>query len=223
MTFKRYLLLGSILIIFFLGYFLIDPSWLTIEAIQGYRHQITSLYTQHPTILSFAYFIVYVMTTTLSLPFATPLTLLGGAILGFGWGVFWVSFASSLGATLAFLISRYLFRDLLLNRYGDALSTFNDGLEKDGGFYLFAMRLVPVFPFFLINILAGLSPMPVRVFYVVSQLAMLPGTMVYVYAGQALGTLQSFSDIGSPSLIFAFVLLGIFPLLAKKTLLYFRR
>ncbi len=134
------------------------------------------------------------------------------------WGTVIVSFASTIGATLAFLAARFLFRDSVENRFGDRLNAVNEGMKKDGAFYLFTLRLIPVFPFFMINLLMGLTAIKTRTFFWVSQLGMLAGTIVYVNAGTQLGKITSLSDILSPGLVFSFVLLGLFPLLAKTVI-----
>ena len=160
-----------------------------------------------------AYFAAYILVTGLSLPGAAVMTLIGGALFGLLWGTVIVSFASSLGATLAFLASRFLLRDWVQGRFGDRLKAINSGVEKEGAFYLFALRLVPAFPFFLINLAMGLTPIRTWTFYWVSQTGMLAGTIVYVYAGTTLGEFKI-----SLELLLAFALLGIFPLIAKKAL-----
>jgi uncharacterized membrane protein YdjX (TVP38/TMEM64 family)/thioredoxin reductase len=162
------------------------------------------------------FFVAYVAVTGLSLPGAAVMTLAGGAIFGLFWGLLLVSFASSLGATLAFLASRFLLRDWVQKRFGDRMRAINAGIAKEGGFYLFTLRLVPLFPFFVINLVMGLTPLKTRTFYWVSQLGMLAGTLVYVNAGTQLARIDSLAGILSPALLGSFVLLGIFPLLAKK-------
>jgi uncharacterized membrane protein YdjX (TVP38/TMEM64 family) len=152
----------------------------------------------------------------LSLPGAALLTLAGGAVFGLLWGVVIVSFASSIGATLAFLISRFLLRDWVQQRFGQRLQAIDEGVKREGAFYLFTLRLVPVFPFFLVNLLSGLTGMKARTFYWVSQLGMLAGTVVYVNAGTQLAKIDSLSGILSPGLLGSFALLGVFPLLARK-------
>ena len=144
------------------------------------------------------------------------MTLAGGALFGLWAGLVFVSFASTIGATLAFLASRFLLKESVLNRFGEKLTAINQGIEEDGAFYLFTLRLVPLFPFFIINLAMGLTPIRTGVFYLVSQLGMLPGTLVFVNAGTQLGKIESASGILSPGLLFSFVLLGVFPLLAKK-------
>ena len=170
-----------------------------------------------------AFFVGYVAVTALSLPGAAIMTLLAGALFGLAAGVIVVSFASSIGATLAFLVARFLLGESIQKKYGDKLKKINEGVDKEGNFYLFTMRLIPAFPFFLINILMGLTRIPALSFYWVSQLGMLAGTVVFVYAGTALAQVESVSDVLSPQLIAAFVALGVFPLAAKKAIEYVRR
>jgi uncharacterized membrane protein YdjX (TVP38/TMEM64 family)/thioredoxin reductase len=158
---------------------------------------------------------VYVLAAAVSIPGAVILTLAAGAIFGVGLGLLVVSFASSIGALLAFLVARYLLRDLVQARFGKRLAPINEGMRRDGTFYLLTLRLVPVFPFWLINLLSGLTPISALRFYVVSQLGMLPGTLVYVNAGTQLAAIQRPGDVFSPALLGSFVLLGLFPLLAK--------
>lgn len=146
------------------------------------------------------------------------MTLVGGAIFGVIWGLLLVSFASSIGATIAFLFSRYLFRESIQDRFSDKLQKLNAGIKKEGAFYLFTLRMVPIFPYFIINAVMGLTPIRTTAFFIVTQLGMLPATAVYVNAGVQISRIESLSDILSPEIIASFVLLGIFPLIAKKTL-----
>ncbi|WP_275099767.1 FAD-dependent oxidoreductase [Sedimenticola hydrogenitrophicus] len=202
----------SLFFIFDLGQYLsLDYLKSQQAALQDYRQA-------HPLQTAAVMFVIYVLVTALSLPGATVMTLGVGAIFGLFWGTVLVSFASTLGATLAFLISRFLLRDLVQNRFGDKLKAINAGIEKDGAFYLFGLRLVPLFPFFVINLAMGLTTLKTLTFAWVSQLGMLLGTLVYVNAGTQLGQLESLSGILSPGLISSFVLLGLFPLIAHKTL-----
>lgn len=168
-----------------------------------------------PVLVAALYFAAYVAVTALSLPGAAVMTLAGGALFGRGWGLLIVSFASTIGATLAFLVSRHLLRDSVHARFGARLRAIDEGIARDGAFYLFSLRLVPAFPFFLINLLMGLTPIRTRTFYWVSQLGMLPGTLVYVNAGTELGAVDSLAGVLSPGLVASFVLLGLFPLLAR--------
>lgn len=169
------------------------------------------------------FFVIYVGVTALSLPGAAVMTLLAGALFGVVAGVVVVSFASSIGATLAFLVARFLLGESLQKKYGDKLQKINEGVEREGRFYLFAMRLVPAFPFFLINILMGLTRLPALSFYWVSQLGMFPGTIVYVYAGTELSKIESLGGILSPGLIAAFAALGLFPIVSKKIVAALRK
>ncbi len=166
-------------------------------------------------IAALSYFALYVVVTAFSIPGAAVFTLLGAALFGFTAGLILVSFASTLGATLAFLSSRYLLRDWVQSRFGSKLETINEGVNRDGAFYLFSLRLIPVFPFFLINLVMGLTPIKTLQFYFVSQLGMLPGTAVYINAGTQLAQIDSLSGIVSPTVLLSFALLGIFPIAAK--------
>jgi uncharacterized membrane protein YdjX (TVP38/TMEM64 family) len=196
--------------------------FLTLEAMQQSLDGLRQAFAEHPLFMVGGFFVCYVLMAALSLPGATVMGLAGGAVFGFWVATLAVSFASSLGATLAFLLSRHLFGDLVQRRFGDRLAAVNEGVARDGAWYLFTLRLIPVFPFFVINLVMGLTPMPTRTFYWVSQLGMLGGTMVYVNAGKELGSLTSLSGILSPSLILAFALLGLFPLIVKNGLAWFR-
>ncbi|MEX2333024.1 MAG: VTT domain-containing protein, partial [Pseudohongiella sp.] len=169
------------------------------------------------------YFLAYVVVTALSLPGAAIMTLLGGAIFGLGWGVLLASFASTIGATLAFLASRLLLHDWVQGRFGKSLKTINKGVERDGAFYLFSLRLVPLFPFFLINLVMGLTPIKTVTFYWVSQVGMLLGTAVYVNAGVELGQLSSLGGLLSGSLILSFALLAMLPWVGKAVVALIRR
>lgn len=175
------------------------------------------LFSEQPLLTGAIFFGVYVVATALSIPGAAALTLIGGAIFGLGWGLLLISFASSIGATLAFLMTRLLLKDWVQAKFGHYLSTINKGVEKDGAFYLFTLRLIPVVPFFVINLVMGLMPIKARTFYWVSQLGMLAGTAVYVNAGAQLGQLDelSFAGIMTPGLLGSFVLLAIFPWVAR--------
>jgi pyruvate/2-oxoglutarate dehydrogenase complex dihydrolipoamide dehydrogenase (E3) component/uncharacterized membrane protein YdjX (TVP38/TMEM64 family) len=188
---------------------------LTLDNLKASRDALQAQVLSAPLATAAVFFAIYVAAAALSIPGALILTLAAGAMFGLGWGLLLVSFASSLGALLAFLAARYLLRDSIQARFGKALAPINDGVAKDGTFYLLTLRLVPVFPFWLINLLMGLTPMGAGRFYLVSQLGMLAGTAVYVNAGTQLAAIQSPGDILSPGLLGSFVLLGLFPLLAK--------
>jgi pyruvate/2-oxoglutarate dehydrogenase complex dihydrolipoamide dehydrogenase (E3) component/uncharacterized membrane protein YdjX (TVP38/TMEM64 family) len=190
-------------------------SLLTLDHLKASRDALQAQVLSRPLPTAALFFAIYVAATALSIPGALILTLAAGAMFGLGWGLLLVSFASSLGALLAFLAARYLLRDAIQARFGKALAPINEGVKKDGIFYLLTLRLVPVFPFWLINLLMGLTPMGAGRFYLVSQIGMLAGTAVYVNAGTQLAALRSPADILSPGLLGSFVLLGVFPLLAR--------
>ncbi len=211
---RKRLLLLAVIAAAIAAFFAFDlRQYLSLEFFQASRARIDALYAAHPWQTAAAFFAVYVAVTALSLPGAAIMTLVAGAIFGVVTGTVLVSFASSIGATLAFLVSRFLLRDWVQAKVGDRIKAINDGVAKEGGFYLFALRLVPLFPFWLINLAMGLTVIRTWTFYWVSQFGMLAGTVVYVYAGTQLGQFRI-----SAGLILAFVLLGLFPLIAKKAL-----
>ncbi len=189
---------------------------LTLETLKAQQTALKAWRSAHPILAAASYFTLYVAVVALSLPLAAVLSLAGGAVFGLVWGALLVSFAASLGSTLAFLVARFVLRDFVRQRFGDRLQAIDRGLARDGIFYLFALRLVPVFPLFVINLAMGLTAMPARTFYWVSQLGVLPGTIVYVNAGTQLAKINSLADILSPQVFCAFALLGVFPLLAKQ-------
>ena len=213
---KRLVLLGILAALIAVFFALDLGRFLTLETLKSSQAQFAAWYDARPGLMLSAYFLAYVAVTALSLPGAAVMTLAGGALFGLAVGTVLVSFASSIGATLAFLASRWLLRDWVQARFGDRLATINAGMANDGAFYLFTLRLVPAFPFFVINLLMGLTPIRTRTFYWVSQIGMLAGTLVYVNAGTQLARIDSLSGILSPGLIGSFALLGVFPLLARK-------
>lgn len=192
--------------------------FVSLSTIKEQQAGLAALYAERPLVVLASFFATYVAVTALSLPGAAPLTLAAGAIFGLITGTVLVSFASSLGATLAFLSSRYLLRDAVQHRFGARLVDVNAGVERDGAFYLFSLRLVPLFPFFVVNLVMGLTRMRATAFYLVSQLGMLAGTLVYVNAGTQLSRIDSLRGILSPGLVASFVLLGLFPLAARRTM-----
>jgi len=199
------------------AFFVFDlGQYLNLQTLKDQQAAIETFQANNPLLSVASYFVLYVITTALSFPGAALLTLAGGAVFGLLWGTLIVSFASTIGATLAFLISRFLLRDWVSQRFGQRLAAIDDGVRREGAFYLFTLRLVPAFPFFLVNLLFGLTAMKTRTYYWVSQLGMLAGTVVYVNAGTQLAKLDSLSGILSPGLLGSFVLLGIFPLIARK-------
>ena len=210
------LLVVAVLIV---SFFLFDlGSFLTLENLKAQQTDLDSWREQNPQLSLLVVFVIYVVVTALSLPGATVMTLAIGAVFGLVTGTILVSFASTLGATLAFIIARFLLRDTVQSKFGDKLKAINEGVEKDGAFYLFGLRLVPLFPFFVINLVMGLTPIRTWTFAWVSQLGMFAGTIVYVNAGTQLAKIDSLSGILSPGLITSFVLLGVFPLIAKRVL-----
>lgn len=216
MTFSRLALLAFISALI-AAFFVFDlQSHLTLEALKTQQQTIETYRSNHPVMAVAIYALIYIAVTGLSLPGAAILTLAGGAVFGLLWGTLIVSFASSIGATLAFLAARFLFRDAVKSRFGERLQAIDAGVAKEGALYLFTLRLVPVFPFFVINLVMGLTSLKTHTFYWVSQIGMLAGTVVYVNAGTQLGQLESLSGILSPGLIGSFALLGIFPLIANK-------
>jgi len=218
MPLKKLLIL-AIVALALAAFFAFDISqYLNFNYLKENQIRFIDYYQTHPVLVSIGFFIIYVLSTALSIPGATLLTLIGGAIFGFVWGLIIISFASTIGATLAFLVSRFLLRDSVQNRFDRQLKKINAGIEKEGAFYLFTLRLVPAFPFFMINLLMGLTTIKTSTYYWVSQIGMLAGTIVYVNAGTQLGQLESASGILSLPLIISFTLLGIFPFIAKRAL-----
>lgn len=190
-------------------------DYFTLDYIKSKQESLVLLYENNRFTFIAVFMAFYILATAISIPGAAILTLLAGAIFGLLTGTIVVSFASSIGATCAFLLARWLFSDYLKGRFSSALEKINHGIEKEGAFYLFALRLIPIFPFFLINILMGLTTMKASTFYIVSQLGMLAGTIVYVNAGKELAKIDSLKSIFSPSLLAAFVILGLLPLISK--------
>ncbi len=216
MTSSRIILLIFIAA-FISAFFYFDLGhYLTLDTLKSQQSAIENYRAANPKLAVAVYMLVYVAVTGLSLPGAAILTLAGGAVFGVLWGTLIVSFASSIGATLAFLAARFLFRDTVKTKFSARLKAIDEGVAKEGGFYLFTLRLVPVFPFFMINLLMGLTNMRIGTFYGVSQIGMLAGTAVYVNAGTQLAKIDSLTGILSPALLGSFVLLGLFPLIAKN-------
>lgn len=220
---KKGLFLGVLVAVVLIAWTVFDlGQYLNFYYIQSRAPYWQAQLAQQPLLFGGIFFGIYVLVTALSFPGAAVMTLLAGALFGVVWGTVLVSFASTIGATLAFLIARFVARDFVQQRFGEQLKTLNDGVQKEGGFYLFTLRLVPAFPFFLINIAMGLTPIKVWQFYWISQVGMLAGTIVYVNAGTQLAQLESMQGILSPALIGSFVALGLLPLVAKKTVAWLR-
>ena len=220
---RRRLLVAALLLGLIAAFFALDlGQYLRLEYLRAQQSAIEEFRRANPLAAAGIFFAIYVAVTGLSVPGAAVLSLVVGAIFGLLGGTLIVSFASSIGATLAFLSSRFLFRESVRSRFGDRLRAIEAGLEKEGAFYLFALRLAPVVPFVLVNLLVGLTPIRTRAFYWVSQIGMLPATIVYVNAGTQLATVKSISGILSPALIGSLVLIGIFPLVAKRAVEAFK-
>jgi uncharacterized membrane protein YdjX (TVP38/TMEM64 family) len=198
-------------------------QYLTLSYLKESLDKFKDLYEKQRVLVIAGYFIIYVLTTSLSLPGASPLGIVGGALFGFWVATLVVSFASTIGATLACFVSRFLLRDWVQSKFSDKIVKVNEGIEKEGAFYLFTLRLIPIFPFWMINLVMGLTKMPLLRFYWISQIGMLPGTMVYVNAGKELAKIESIKGIFSPSLIISFALIGIFPIAVKKLVAFYRK
>lgn len=199
------------------GFFILDlGQYLTLDYIKSQQAQLDGLVAAQPLVIAAAYFLIYVLVTAVSLPGAAIMTLAAGAMFGLWWGLLLVSFASTIGATLAMLVARFVLRDQVSRRFERQINGINKGVEREGAFYLFTLRLVPLFPFFAINLIMGLTKISVPVYFVVSQVGMLAGTLVFVNAGTQLAQVESLAGIISPELLLSFALLGVFPLLGKK-------
>lgn len=213
---KKLFVLIIITVLLFCTYYFRLNQYLNLSYIKEHLDQFLIQYEQNKGLFIVIYTIVYILTTALSIPGATVLTLVGGAIFGLGLGTLIISFASTIGATLSFLAARYLLSEIVMNKFAATMQTVNEGIAKDGPFYLFSLRLIPIFPFFLINLVMGLTNMSVFTYFWVSQIGMLAGTLAYVNAGLQLSKISSLSDVMSFSLIASFSILGILPIMAKK-------
>ena len=201
----------------------LPPDLLTLESLKARQTDIEQFRLERPILTVLLFCSVYIFFTALSIPGATIMTIAAGAIFGLLYGTIWVSISSTIGATLAFLISRYFFQDAVKRKFGDKIQTIEDNFEKDGAFYLFSMRLVPALPFFAINLLMGLTPIKTSAYAFASWAGMLAGTAVYVNAGTELSKLESLSGILSPRIILSFLLLAAFPFIARRLLKLFRK
>ncbi|HIF9289443.1 TPA: dihydrolipoyl dehydrogenase [Photobacterium damselae] len=215
---RKLFLLGIIAAVIGIWLYFDLSQYFTLEQAKAQQLALQDTIQTHPVWASLVFFFAYVAVTALSLPGAAIMTLLGAALFGFWWSLVLVSFASAIGATLAFLFSRFILRDWVQTKFGSRLSAINDGVKKQGSFYLLSLRLIPVFPFFLINLLMGLTPIRAKQFFFVSQLGMLPGTAVYVNAGTQLGEINTLSGIISLPVLISLALLGLFPLIAKAVM-----
>ncbi len=198
-------------------------DYLSLSYIKESQEKFEIMYTEHRAAVIAGYMGIYILVITLSLPGAAVMTVIAGALFGLLVGTVIVSFASTIGVTLACFVSRFILRDWIQGKFGDKLKTVNEGIEKEGILYLFTLRLIPIFPLWLINLVMGLTKMPLRTFLWVSQVGMLAGTIVYVNAGKELGKINSLSGIFSPTLILSFVILGLFPITAKKLLALYKK
>ena len=198
-------------------------DYLSLSYLKESQEKFQVLYSENSAAVIAGYMLIYIIATSLSLPGAAVLTLAAGALFGLITGTIIVSFASTIGATLACIVSRFILRDWIQNKFGDKLKTVNEGIEKEGALYLFTVRLIPIFPFWLINLGMGLTKMPMKTFFWVSQIGMLAGTIVFINAGKELAKIDSLGGILSPGLIFSFVLLGLFPIITKKLLGLYKR
>jgi uncharacterized membrane protein YdjX (TVP38/TMEM64 family) len=211
-------LLGLVVVFILFGL----ERYFTLAYIKASQVQFATLYADHPFMVIAAYLLIYILLTSLSLPGAALMTLAGGAMFGLLMGVILVSFASTIGATAACVVSRFLLRAWVQEKFGASIKRINEGIGKEGAFYLFSLRLIPVVPFWLINLAMGVTNMKLSTFAFVSQIGMLAGTIVYVNAGAELSKIDSLKGILSFPLIGAFVLLGIFPLAAKRIIRWYR-
>ncbi|MDH3328555.1 MAG: TVP38/TMEM64 family protein [Desulfobulbaceae bacterium] len=215
---KKISIIGLIVLLIILFKMFGLGQYLTLGYLKEQQTHFAQLYAANQIRVICIYMLIYIVVTALSLPGAAVMTLAGGGLFGLVNGTIVVSFASTIGATLACLVARYLLRDWVQNKFGDKLIKINEGMAKEGGFYLFSLRLVPLFPFFVINLVMGLTSIRMVTYYWVSQLGMLPATIVYVNAGKELAELETLSGILSPGLIISFALLGLLPIIAKKLL-----
>ncbi len=215
---KKFIILG-VLAIAVGAYFYFDlGQWLTLDQLKAQQAGLEQYRAQHPVLVALIYIATYIVVTALSLPGATILTLSGGAIFGVVWGTVFANISATIGATLAFLIARFVIGDWVQQKFGERISVINKGIEQDGAFYLFSLRLVPLFPFFIINVVMGLTRIKTLTFFWVSSVGMIAGAAVYANAGTQLAKLDSLSGIASPGLLISFALLGLFPLIARKGL-----
>ena len=223
MNFKRGMLLAVIVMLIAVFFMFDIGQYLTLESLKAHQQGLAEYIHSNWLQAFIVYFVIYVTATALSLPGAIILTLGAGALFGLGFGLLLASFASTIGATLAFLVSRFLLRDWVKSTFSERIKAIDKGVEKDGPFYLLSLRLVPIFPFFVINLVMGVTSIKTVTYYLVSQVGMLIGTAVYVNAGTQLAEIEAVSDIVSRDLILSFVLLGIFPIIAKLMLNFIKQ
>ncbi|MDN3647369.1 TVP38/TMEM64 family protein [Reinekea marina] len=206
------------------SYFYFDlGQWLTLEQLKSQQAALEGYRANNPILVALIYMLTYIVIAALSLPGSAIMTLSGGAIFGLTLGTGLALVSATIGATFAFLIARFLLKDWVQTKFGDRIGAINQGINKDGAFYLFSLRLVPVFPFFVINVVMGITTLKVWTFFWVSLIGMLAGAAVYANAGTQLAKIDSLGDIASPAILLSFVLLGIFPILAKKIIEFIRQ
>lgn len=215
---KKLAIVGVVILLIILFKVFGLDQYLTLSYLKEQQAHFAQLYAENKLVVISVYMLMYIIVTALSLPGAAIMTLAGGALFGLVTGTIVVSFASTIGATCACIVARYLLRDWVQNKFGEKLTKINEGMEKEGGFYLFSLRLVPIFPFFVINLAMGLTTIRLVTYYWVSQLGMLPATIVFVNAGKELAKLDSLKGILSPGLLISFALLGLLPIITKKLL-----
>lgn len=216
---KTKIILVSVIAALIAAFFIFDlGQYLNLEYLKLKKDSLNALYDEQPVVVSAVFFTIYVLVAAFALPAAALLTVAAGAILGFWNGLLVVSFASSIGATIAFLLTRYLFHDAIESKFGNRLTAINQGIESEGAFYVFGLRLVPLFPFVVVNSVLGLTKLKTWTFYWASQIGMLAGTAVFVNAGTQLADIDSLGDILTFKFALSFALLGIFPILAKHLL-----
>lgn len=219
---KKIAIIG-VLVCVVAAFFALDlGQYLTLDYLKQSQEKFQALYHENKFSVLGSYIAIYIVVTALSLPGAAVMTIAGGLFFGLAVGTIAASIASTIGATLACFVARTLLRDWVYKKFGDKLQTINEGIDREGGFYLFTVRLIPIFPFFIINLVMGLTRMPLRTFFWVSQLGMLPVTMVYVNAGKEIGKIDSLAGILSPTLIASFVILGLFPITVKKVMQFIK-
>jgi len=215
---KKLILLGIVAAAIGAFFYFDLSQWLTLDQLKNQQVALEDYRSSHPVLVASMYVTAYIIIAALSLPGATIMTLTGGAIFGVFWGTLFANISATIGATLAFLIARFVLGDWIQTKFGERIDSINKGIEQDGAFYLFSLRLVPLFPFFIINVVMGLTKLKTLTFFWVSSIGMIAGAAVYANAGTQLAKLDSLSGIASPALLISFVLLGLFPLLARKAL-----
>lgn len=221
---KTKIILACVVAALIAAFFVFDlKQYVSLDYLKSQQAQMNGFYNDNPLLVIVVFFLIYAGMAALSIPFATPLTLAGGAIFGTVTGVIVVSFASTIGATGAFLLTRFLFHDSIEKKFGDRLAGMNAGIEREGAFYVFGLRLVPILPFVVLNSVLGLTKLKTWTFCWASQLGMLVGTIVYVNAGTQLASIDSVGDIASPGLIASFVALGVLPIVSKYILNLLRK